>query len=166
MILKRESGFSLIEVLVALSILVVILGGLTAMAVRVIRTSKASKEEIEGYAQAQEQLELARQIRNSNLVDGNRSTSWDSGFPADGNLHHIDRNNIGSWQIRNGAGDWSSSATNQVYRKYLTIQKIKDRQISDQDILKVTSTVTWQDLDGRKEIRLITYLSDWLWGYK
>ncbi len=165
---KRQSGFSLIEVLIALAVLIIVMGGLTSMAVGVIKTSRISKEELEAYGQAQEQIELVRQIRNTNLIDGKKNTEWDSNLWCS-NPCHIRRQNNQKWKLRGGSSDWSSSATNQTYQKYLTIYRGPYGpyrvDVSDQYIMKVTSVVKWEDRTGPREVRLITYLTDWLWGY-
>lgn len=165
MTIKEQSGFSLIEVLIALSVLIMVLGGVTSLAMGVIRTSRISKQELEAYAQAQEQMELVRQIRNTNLIDGDKNTKWND-LDCSNTCHVELNNNTQEWRLSNGPGDWSSLATNQTYDKYLMISTTNDSAISDQNILKVASVVEWEDRTGQKEIRLVTYLTDWLWGYE
>ena len=169
--IKESKGFSLVEVLISMAILLVVLGGITSLAVGVIRTSKISKQELAGYSYAQEQLELVRQIRNTNLIDGDKTTKWYSDI--DNTDFHIvfDPSSTttggNNWKIISGLG--SSRVANTEYKYHITVEKIRDTNIasiSNEDILKVTSVVEWQERDRDREVELITYLTDWLWGYE
>ncbi len=147
----QEKGFTLIEVTVAVVILVVGIVGIYTTFLRiVILTSGISNRLVAAYL-AQEGIEIVRNIRDTNWVEG--VVSWNEGLTtcsggceADyktgtpeeetplgsydgGNYLNIDSNNFYSYSI----GDQAK------YKRKITIEEI------DIDTLKVTVWVDWEE---------------------
>ncbi len=161
---KRQNGFSLIEILISISVLLIVLGGVTSMAVGIVKTSATNKYQIEAYSQAQKQLELAKQYRNTNNLDGDNQTSWNSNIFTTGN-HSFDIDNNGKVNLANRINHWTSPATGKRYGVATTFSKVNS-SISDQRDLLVTTNVSWQERGNEREIELKTTLTNWYWTYE
>ena len=74
--LKILKIFGLIETLVACSILIIIISAVVALGVAIVNSVMLSRHRVTAYYLAQEMVETSRQIRDSNLIDGNDATNW------------------------------------------------------------------------------------------
>lgn len=88
-------GFTLIEALVSVGILVTAFGGMLALARGVIGSSSVVRQDLIAAALAQEGVEVIRAMRDANWLSGN--TADNSGFPP----------NPGTWRrgLENGTGN-------------------------------------------------------------
>ncbi len=81
-----RSGFTLIEVLVASSILVVTTGALVSLGRASLRSQSLAYERSQAYQLVQEGFEVVRQIRDTTSIDATLTNgipnSWDSSFPV------------------------------------------------------------------------------------
>lgn len=75
---KKLKAFGLIETLVACAILIVITGALLAINVMIMADITFSKNRAVAFNLAQEAIESARQIRDTNLIDSDQKTNWDT----------------------------------------------------------------------------------------
>lgn len=73
-----KKAFTLIEVLVACAILIIVVTSAVALGVTIINNATLSRQRITAYYLAQEGIETTRQIRDSNLIDGNDRTAWNT----------------------------------------------------------------------------------------
>lgn len=73
---KKFKGFGLIETLVACAILMIICGALLTINLIITKNIAFARGRAVAYNLSQEAIESARQIRDSNLIDSNQSTSW------------------------------------------------------------------------------------------
>lgn len=78
MMIRNKKGFGIIEVLIASTIVIVILGALTAVGRSALRGSDTIQERTQAAYLAQEGIEIVRQIRDTNWIDLDNTTSWDS----------------------------------------------------------------------------------------
>jgi Tfp pilus assembly protein PilV len=74
---KTTIGFSLVETLVAISILLIVITGPMSIAMRTAKSSSFASEQIQAFFLAQEGLELAQKARDEYLLD-----YFDDGIPA------------------------------------------------------------------------------------
>jgi len=126
--LKNKKAFGLIETLVACSILIIITGAL--LAVHILTTNNISyvKHRAQAYNLASEGIESVRQIRETNLVDGQQLTSWDSlvcassvfSKPEFSNLDDNDVSNDKVYSVFVNQGACSSLTP--IPRKFLKLQ--------------------------------------------
>lgn len=72
----KKKGFSLIEVLLSGTIIVMILAATVFIGKAAMQTTTKSVEKIQASYLAQEGLEIARQIRDTNWIDEDDSTKW------------------------------------------------------------------------------------------
>ena len=81
---KKTNGFTVIEAMVAISILLLSIVGAFAVAQSSLRSSNLAKNRVTAYYLAQEAIEYVRQVRDSNgldaLSDRNTPVFWLKGF--------------------------------------------------------------------------------------
>lgn len=73
---STEGGFTIIETLIAITLLVLALGGPMTLASKSLLSSQFSKDQITAYYLAQEAVEMVRYARDTNILEGD---SWLSG---------------------------------------------------------------------------------------
>lgn len=89
---EKQKAFGIVEVLIASSIIVVILASLVGMGQLALSNSVRMQERAQATRLAQEGIEIVRQIRDTNWVDGNSVSEWNS------------------WQHTNNTPNWSSAS--------------------------------------------------------
>jgi prepilin-type N-terminal cleavage/methylation domain-containing protein len=78
---NKQSGFSLVETLVAISILLIVIVGPMSISMRSAKSSSFASEQIQAFFLAQEGLELAQKVRDDILLNyinfgGTNATPW------------------------------------------------------------------------------------------
>ncbi len=95
----REKGFTLVETLVAISILVIALTGPLAIVAQSLKSSYFSRDEITAAYLAQEPIEYIRNLRDQNGLRYTNASQWMNGISTDEFGNNI-INNPGSNTIR------------------------------------------------------------------
>lgn len=75
---KSKAGFGLLEVLLAGVIIITILSALIVVARNSIDNSLLLQQRSQATFLAQEGIEMVRQIRDTNYIDGDASTKWNT----------------------------------------------------------------------------------------
>ncbi len=76
---KTQAGFSLVEMLVSISILLMVIVGPMTVTTRASKSSSFASEQVEAFFLAQEGLELAQMARDNYMLEnlqGSRSSPW------------------------------------------------------------------------------------------
>jgi len=73
---RLKKGFGLLEVLLAGVIIITVLGALVLLGRNTINNSTYNQQRTEALFLAQQGIEMVRQIRDSNYIDGNSDTNW------------------------------------------------------------------------------------------
>lgn len=66
---KKQTGFSLVETLVAISILLIVITGPMTISMRSAKSSSFATEQVEAFFLAQEGVELVEKLRDDYLLD-------------------------------------------------------------------------------------------------
>jgi len=82
---KYQKGFGLLEVLVSVVIIITILSAMVFIGRSSLNNSQYAQERAQAIYLAQEGIEIIRQMRDSNWIDGDNTTEWNS-WDYDGNL--------------------------------------------------------------------------------
>jgi prepilin-type N-terminal cleavage/methylation domain-containing protein len=152
--LKNKKGFTLVEVIIAASILVLGTVGAFSTIAQSIRSTAFAKEKLVASFLAQEAIEIVKNIRNTNWIQGN---PWNQGLPE------------GTWQI-----DYNDNSFSPYNGAFLNLgpngysydlggiptrfqRKITITQISSNE-LRVKVEVFWS---GRK-YEVISAITNWL----
>lgn len=81
MIKRRQNfkrGFGLLEVLISVVILVTIMGSMVTVGQTALGSTGQLQMRAQAYYLAQEGIEAVRQIRDTNWIDGDNTTGWNS----------------------------------------------------------------------------------------
>jgi prepilin-type N-terminal cleavage/methylation domain-containing protein len=167
------SGFTLIEALVAISILVVSLTGPLTLAIKAISEAKISQNQMVAFYLAQEAEEYIRNRRDSNFLSG---VSWLSGlnncWAANGCVVDITEPVLGN-QI-NGCGGGGcpnikydesgryynyANGQNTIFKRTVNIDRINIGGGLDE--AKVVVIVEWPEKSGVKSFVLEDHLFNW-----
>lgn len=73
-----KKGFGILEVLIASTIIITILGALVTVGTMAINTNEQLLAKAQATNLAQEGIEMVRQIRDTNWIDNDNSTAWNS----------------------------------------------------------------------------------------
>lgn len=171
-------GFSLIEVLVAITVLIVGLVGVVGLIVYNISISRASPEKVIAVNLAQEGIEVVRNIRDSNWLAGN---DWKENIKGTGNekTGRIEYNNVGGLKdyenpppadvfscnpscqlyLKNGVYSHDNTGTSTNFYRLIILDKIPP--VGNQEI-KIECQVGWYDSNGISHtVTLEDHLYDW-----
>jgi len=74
----RKKGFGILEVLLAGVIIIIVMSAIVVLGRSAMTKTQYLQQRAEATFLAQEGIELIRQIRDSNYIDGNNATAWDN----------------------------------------------------------------------------------------
>lgn len=182
----HSTGFSLVETLVAITVLLVLIVGPMSVTVRSTRSATLATEQATAYFLAQEGLELAQKVRDDLLLaylDNNSVDAWtqftdDSGgtladcYQSGGCGLVISDDDTGTVDVVDCAGDacaiYRNDAENSDRARFAHDDSYSDtpytREITLEAIgareVKVSSKVTWRtgSINSSQEVTVDTYL--------
>ncbi len=149
----NQNGIGLVETILALGISVVVITALVSLAVYTLRSSQESKFLLEGSKLAAEQIELIRVVKD-------KQTFWDDyktllaiclGSSA---KCHVNTNNDG---FDAGEEELGVSNLSKVTRYFYFVYP----NSPDENIIRVTSVVTWEVGPNTKSTTIVTDISNW-----
>ena len=94
---KQSGGFTLVELLVSVAILLLVLGSAVSVEVQSIKLADTNQHSLQAANLAQEQLNLVKTVR-----DNNNPTSPFANFPADGAVSNLVQSGS-QWQFATGS---------------------------------------------------------------
>lgn len=159
--MKKQKGFSIIEVSIAITIIAVGFIGIASLAIQNIQVQYVSKNTLVASQLTQEGLEMVRNVRDSNWNDGK---NWKEGLvnPV------FDYDYQGNIVVLNDINDPNAvlkiDSTNKMYNHSSGENSPFSRiiEMSDMgDYLDVLCRVQWQDKTGKNQYTAKTYLYDW-----
>lgn len=149
---KKELGFGIIEIIVAVAIFVIIAVTAVSTVVQTFSTNRLAKEETLASFFAQEGVEAVRSIKNQN---------WN-------NLSY------GTFGLDNSSGKWQflgSSDTNDKYTRQIVLSEVYRNETGnviesggtlDDDTYKLDSTVSWNFTPTRNNfVSFTAYLTNY-----
>ena len=153
---KSQKGISVIEVIVALSIIFVSFFSFLALAQYSLKFQDQSESKLEAINIAAETIEATRSVRNE---DWNNFSSLSLDVP----YYPVISSN--KWTL----SSTDPGSINGVYDRWVIIEKvyrdandnISSSGTEDNQTKKITAFVEWNDRGKIKQIDLITYLTNW-----
>lgn len=162
-----QRGFTLIETLVGITLLIVVITAVVFTTNDTITASAEKRDEVTAFFLAQEAIEIVRNVRDNNTLQG--APSWLSGLSActSGGVCRIDPTDlvtpasscVGTCPIFrvNSAGIYQySSGENTVFSRDVTINEI----VTDREAI-ITVTVYWTSRGGQKNFTITDHLFNW-----
>ena len=157
-----KKGFTLMEVIVSLGVIIAALVGVMALVTFSVSSIRVNKSRIIASNLAQEGLEIVRNIRDNNWLNYKRSVSnWRDGLASGNYLVQFDTENLlvfSSTPLKiNPAGRYQyNSGSDTLFYSKISIEHIGDNQI------KVISQIDWQE-DGKSHVvKTETRFYNWL----
>jgi len=156
-----NKGFTLIETMVALGILVFVLTGMVSLIILNITNAKNIEKNLIAGNLAQEALEVVRSMRDNDWLEGNNFGDF---IPVSGNEYSVQWDDTG---LSRGlvAQPLNFDETTGIYsydNGELTIysRKVLIDQVTDKEI-KVLVTVEWILRSGPAQLQAESHLFDW-----
>lgn len=177
---KLNSGFTVLEAIIAILILSAVIGGVSSAVARSITGLSVAKEEVKAFYLAQEAVEMIRNMRDNNKLDNlvnNTSHNWLAGIadaPGDPCYNTICKLDItnpifftacgASWgscpdlnQDASGSylygynGAWLDSG----FKREIQVTPISAREAT------ITVSISWKHGALNREFKTTTVLEDW-----
>ncbi len=166
--IKKQKGFTILEVLAVISIVTIGLVGLISLINQNIHVNYINKSKIIAIGLAQEGIELVRKVRDDNWLEGNAWDKYISPTDTEGTFAiasstniFIDKNcnNITDSECRlrktsNGFYNHTSGTNTQFYR-LITVKEPNNYE------LIVMSKVQWRTANGFHNVVAEEHLYNW-----
>ncbi|MEX0917159.1 MAG: type II secretion system protein [Candidatus Paceibacterota bacterium] len=156
------SGFTLVETLVAVSILLVSIGGPLTIAQRGISSAFFARDQITAFYLAQEAVEYIRNVRDSNKLAGDE---WTLGFEdcigsvclIDAKTNEIEECIGGSCDPLKYDGEFYTyeSGENSHFTREVVIETVNGNEID------VQVTISWQSTQLSRSFTISEHIFDW-----
>jgi len=166
----KEKGFTLLEVVIAVGILVMVGGVAVAASIRAVNVETYSKDRTRAQDLARDQIEFLRVIRDSDYQDKSPGTVWNSGVDACLGRNGFINDNGGQVHFVNPCSSKEIKFTDSPpYQIKVLVQKVADDFNGETDYVnenknlrRVTVTVVWNEpfLAGEQNVVIKTYLSN------
>ncbi|MFA6566328.1 MAG: type II secretion system protein [Candidatus Paceibacterota bacterium] len=190
-ILEKRRGFVMVEMLVAVSLILLVLPNAVSVAIRAITVSSYQKNQMIATYLAEEGQELVRGIRDSNVLRRLKgdTVDWNSGFisgvvcsptackidvlagtltAGGGNLEILSSPPDISYRLytdKNGFYVKDSSGTNSPYTPTIFYRGVYVTSAGGShsgDQVLVRSVVVWDTIFGRRKVASSGFLTFWL----
>ena len=144
---NKNRGFTLVETLVAITVLTLALGGPMTLATRSIKDSLASRNKVVAFYLAHEAIEYVKNVRDSNFLtkmatDNFPNSDWLYGQDSVISALTCSGSPL-NFDVADGSYDCSGGAPS-IFSRDITIRSITS------DEIKVEVTVNWIDYGLRK----------------
>lgn len=174
---KNSAGFTILEVILAITVLTLAVGGSFILISQTIGSVSVIQSKLIASYLIQEGLEIVRNIRDSNWL---KNQTWDQGLPAGDweadytttsfdedcenvehyNCHIYDDNSFLKIPETDEFYNYSSG-TDTIFKRKITISK----ESEEPDRFKVSVEVFWREKGQLRSLAAQEYLYNW-YGYK
>lgn len=177
---RNKKGFSLIEVIIGISIITLIITAAAEVTQTSIKMGSITAHELIAHHLAEEGLEVVRNTRDTNWM---RNEGWKKGLDDGVTYLIIDNDQPRDfngqmteppWKlIKKDGPEMPPDLANQMYRREITISYAPltvnastpaDPTAEQTEVMNVTSTVLYTDRNKEKNMTLKTQLTDWKQG--
>ena len=155
---KNKNGFTLLEGIVAIFLVTVGIGGAYTLISQTISSAIISSQKLIASYLVQEGIEIVRNIRDTNWLEGN---NWNDGlssgdWEADYKTQNLTQSYTGNFLNIDSEGFYSySSGSPTIFKRKISISPEGD------DILKVIVVIEWQERGRTHQIRAQENLYNW-----
>ncbi len=171
--IRDNSGFTLTEVMIGMMILTIAIVAATNLLVGLLRSNDNNVKTLQAYYFAQEGIEAARNIRDTNWIynfdwlgDVNPNAAFLRKFEkgAAYGISLVDPNNY--WNISNDEVilRFAANGEETPFKRVVAFDEYDCGLDNCDDFVLVTSTVSWSAGSKEREVKLQTVLTDWKGG--
>ncbi len=160
-----KSGFGILEALVASGIIAIFAGGVVILGNMALRSVVINKHRLQAAYLSQEGVELVKNIRDSNWVDENKNTGWNSGIDdSGGNSRYLDQDTTtDKWELI--SGDKTIILNKVSFTREIRITNPTNSDLSD--VLKeraadIEVKVRWDDYGKQRDVTINSTITDWM----
>lgn len=167
--LKRQFGFSILEVIIAILIISIGMIGVLSLITQNIQVQYIGKNDLIASQLAQEGLELVRNIRDENWLVGAGGDTWksgngdanmnivqDGGYAIDYSGVIVDVDSIDNAGLKIDAADFYAHGAGQATAFYRLITVVDNAEY-----LEVESKVRWKERGRTHDYTIKTLLYNW-----
>mgnify|MGYP000887159775 CR=1 FL=1 len=144
---KRESGQTLLELVIALGVVAVVITALVSAVTASLRYSQATRFRSRAVKFAQEGVELTRKVRDEQ--------PWSTFFAYTGGDGRWCLDASGVWTDDDGNGTCPLAAGDNFWRS------VHFSWDDTEDIMIVTVRVSWGDRSTPSTVELVTHFTEW-----
>ena len=177
-IIKNNLGFSILEIVAAISIIAIGMVGVLSLVIQNIQAQYINKNVLIASGLAQEGLELVRNVRDVNWLTPNYSWSKDLtlGFDTTKNFIIDYRRDRAYIQEVNGIDDtypsttlkinddgfyWHGDGKDSIFKRMIMVEEKKIDQGKPATYLDLKCTIRWNEGSQNHDYIAETYLYDW-----
>jgi prepilin-type N-terminal cleavage/methylation domain-containing protein len=164
----QQPGFSIIEILAVLFIISLAMLGVVSLIIQNIQVQSINKNQLMAASLAQEGIELVRQIRDTNWLNGrNFASGLDNGnYVTDFNQENLipTDSTIDTRLYLDADGFYVLAGTGlepTIFKRQIFIERLPATAEDLGEPLKVRSLVSWEVRDKPYRYELGTLLYDW-----
>jgi prepilin-type N-terminal cleavage/methylation domain-containing protein len=163
---KNNRGFSLIEVIIGITMLLLTATAALSLSKTVIRTENFNENRVMAYNLAQEAMEETRRSRDSNWDDLKSDTRWENDSIELLSSENTTCTEDGTNLLCDIEGKkFTLTRTIKPVDNFTSLHDISDTirgtDIDGNLVKRVYIKVGWQERGAQREIVLVTLLSDW-----
>ena len=163
MLNSKESGFTILELIIAILVMVIGIVGVNSVASWIVSYTTLSNSKLTASYLAQEGIEIVRNIRDRNWIEPG-GQDWKAGltdgyYEADYTYTDLDRlqgTSLKSLKIDNGFYKYSSSGIDTKFKRKITLDG------SNPDFLNVKVEVQWEQKGKDYNVIVEENLYNWL----
>ena len=170
---ETNFGFGILEALIASGIIAFFAAGIVVLGNMTLRSVVINKHRLQAAYLAQEAVEGLKNIRDSNWLDKNPSTTWEQGL-AEGEGLGL-RLNAGKWERKSNPdsfdleldqdGNLNFNSLKQIFTREIKITKVR-RNPADPGSPNIKANigvrVSWQDYGRTRTVEINSILTDWM----
>ncbi|MBU1019020.1 MAG: prepilin-type N-terminal cleavage/methylation domain-containing protein [Patescibacteria group bacterium] len=168
---SKKEGFTLIEILIGVSIIAVTMTAMTNLVIVSMRANTFNMNTLQAYYLAEEGLEAMRNMRDSNWMQNygwnmgegfecgmeggsyrftaSKGDPWTLTLNGDPQLYEVD--NVSHMSFSHSGGKESA------FSRYILVEY----EECESGAAKISSVVEWSERGNDQNITLTTYLTDW-----
>lgn len=164
----NKKGVSIIEILVVISIIVIALTSLLELVSFSLKISTLVKQTTQANLLAQETMEQGRNFRDGiNWNNDDSNNQYDGlGVVSLGIAYHLEKSSDipSKWMLITGEETIDSFTRKVVFENVMrdgNYNIVFSGGTNDPNTKKVTVTVSWQERGVIRQVKLVTYLTNW-----
>lgn len=157
---KKDTGFTIIEIVVAIAIIVLILGTILGFFILDSRIAERDRMRLKAISIAEEAIEAVRNFRDNTTWASDGIGSLMAGvdyYPTDSGT---------DWDIVLGTENINGFTRKVVFNRVSrdiddNVEAVYNPVNDDSNTRKITVTISWTDRYGDTNEELITYITNW-----